>query len=213
MRWISALAPTSMPRVGWSRMMIRGVGISHLASSTFCWLPPDSVPVTCSMPVATTRTRLAKSVGDLRLLALRSTSPSMPHKLAQHRQRRVGADRELQHQPLLVPVLRQERNAEPHRLARRARTLTARPSIRISPRSGRVMPNSISATSERPAPTRPKKPRISPARTSKLTSSTKTAPDRPRTLEHRRRRSSASSLGKKAAGLGADHVAHGLSRA
>ena len=56
------------------------------------------------------------------------------------------------------------------------------PSTRISPRSGLTIPNSISATSERPAPTRPKNPRISPARSSKLTSSTNVAPDRPRTL-------------------------------
>ena len=34
-----------------------------------------------------------------------------------------------------------------------------------------MIPKSIWATSERPAPTRPKKPRISPDRTSKLTSS------------------------------------------
>ncbi len=52
------------------------------------------------------------------------------------------------------------------------------PSIRISPRSGGVIPNSICATSDRPAPTSPNKPRISPALRSKLTSSTKPAPDR-----------------------------------
>ena len=39
-RWISALAPTSMPRVGSSRISSRGSVISHRASSTFCWLPP-----------------------------------------------------------------------------------------------------------------------------------------------------------------------------
>src|SRR5258708_5199499 len=49
-------------------------------------------------------------------------------------------------------------------------------------RAGRVIPKSIWATSERPAPTRPKKPRISPVRTSKLTSSTKPAPESPCTL-------------------------------
>ena len=124
---------------------------------------------------------------------------------AQHRQRLVGADRELQHEPLLVAVLGQERDAEPHRLARRAQVGPSVPSTRISPRSGRVMPNSISATSERPAPTSPKKPRISPARRSKLTSSTKPAPERPRTLEHRRA-DLGLLLGEEGAGLGADHV-------
>src|SRR5690606_19530905 len=39
-RWISVLAPTSMPRVGSSRMSSRGSRISQRASSTFCWLPP-----------------------------------------------------------------------------------------------------------------------------------------------------------------------------
>ncbi len=33
--------PTSMPRVGSSRMKIDGSDISHLAITTFCWLPPD----------------------------------------------------------------------------------------------------------------------------------------------------------------------------
>ena len=39
--WISALAPTSMPRVGSSRISSRGSVISQRASSTFCWLPPE----------------------------------------------------------------------------------------------------------------------------------------------------------------------------
>ena len=39
-RWISALAPTSMPRVGSSRISRRGLVASHLPSTIFCWLPP-----------------------------------------------------------------------------------------------------------------------------------------------------------------------------
>ena len=35
-KWISFFAPTSMPRVGSSRMMIEGEVCSHLASTTFC---------------------------------------------------------------------------------------------------------------------------------------------------------------------------------
>ncbi len=31
-----------MPRVGSSKMITLGVIASHLASTTFCWLPPDS---------------------------------------------------------------------------------------------------------------------------------------------------------------------------
>ena len=40
-RWISAFAPTSMPRVGSSRIRIFGLVSSQRAISTFCWLPPE----------------------------------------------------------------------------------------------------------------------------------------------------------------------------
>ena len=33
-----------MPLVGSSRMMTFGLVASHLAITTFCWLPPDSSP-------------------------------------------------------------------------------------------------------------------------------------------------------------------------
>ena len=39
--WISALVPTSMPRVGSSMISTLGLVDSHLASTTFCWLPPE----------------------------------------------------------------------------------------------------------------------------------------------------------------------------
>src|SRR5580698_6810842 len=39
---MSALAPTSTPWVGSSRSSTLGRWRSHLASTTFCWLPPDS---------------------------------------------------------------------------------------------------------------------------------------------------------------------------
>ena len=41
---ISALAPTSTPRVGSSSRTTDGCASSHLANTTFCWLPPDSEP-------------------------------------------------------------------------------------------------------------------------------------------------------------------------
>ena len=44
LRWMSALAPTSIPRVGSSRMISSGAVASQRASSTFCWLPPERVP-------------------------------------------------------------------------------------------------------------------------------------------------------------------------
>ena len=42
--WTSALAPTSMPRVGSSKISTAGFMSSHLASITFCWLPPERSP-------------------------------------------------------------------------------------------------------------------------------------------------------------------------
>ena len=53
-RWTSTLAPMSMPRVGSSRIRSRGFEASHLASTTFCWLPPDSAPTSWSTPVIRT---------------------------------------------------------------------------------------------------------------------------------------------------------------
>ncbi len=48
--WISDLAPTSMPRVGSSMISTRGLAASHLASTTFCWFPPESCRTNCSGP-------------------------------------------------------------------------------------------------------------------------------------------------------------------
>src|SRR6185295_16884230 len=42
-RWTSALVPTSYPCVGSSTMSSAGLRASHLASTTFCWFPPESV--------------------------------------------------------------------------------------------------------------------------------------------------------------------------
>ena len=40
--WISVLVPTSMPRVGSSRIRYCGCVSSQRARITFCWLPPES---------------------------------------------------------------------------------------------------------------------------------------------------------------------------
>ena len=46
-----ALAPTSMPRVGSSRIRMRGSRASQRASTTFCWLPPESLRTSCSIEI------------------------------------------------------------------------------------------------------------------------------------------------------------------
>lgn len=47
-RIISAWAPTSMPRVGSSRIRNCGLVSSQRESSTFCWLPPERNSIGCS---------------------------------------------------------------------------------------------------------------------------------------------------------------------
>ena len=59
MRCTSTLAPMSMPRVGSSRMSTCGSVASHLASTTFCWLPPESASTDCSTLVMRMRSRSA----------------------------------------------------------------------------------------------------------------------------------------------------------
>ena len=44
----SALAPTSMPRLGSSISSTFGSVISALPITTFCWLPPDSDETSCA---------------------------------------------------------------------------------------------------------------------------------------------------------------------
>ncbi|MNY46558.1 hypothetical protein D3C86_1817470 [compost metagenome] len=48
----AALEPMSMPLVGSSRMITFGLVASHLAMTTFCWLPPESVPTSWSRDAA-----------------------------------------------------------------------------------------------------------------------------------------------------------------
>ena len=135
-----------------------GRGISHLASSTFCWLPPESVPVTCSMPVdddphAARRSR-ARPCARARGRCGRAgrTEPRSTGKVC------VGADRR---RAAPAPAGGGPRAPAKCRAASPRAASAAGPSgpsIRISPRVGGTIPNSISAISERPAPTSPKKP-------------------------------------------------------
>ena len=53
----SSFAPTSMPRVGSTSTRTRGAWVSHLASATFCWLPPESEPSLASTCRAATPRR------------------------------------------------------------------------------------------------------------------------------------------------------------
>ena len=65
-----------MPLVGSSRISTFGLRASQRASTTFCWLPPESVETRVFEDGVLTASALISRVGDL-LLAARSTgSPS-----------------------------------------------------------------------------------------------------------------------------------------
>src|SRR5471032_909776 len=64
-RYTSALAPTSIPRVGSSMINTLGPVASHFPSTTFCWLPPDSVPTGASRSLALSRRRLPQSAASV----------------------------------------------------------------------------------------------------------------------------------------------------
>src|SRR6185312_400928 len=86
-RCTSALVPTSMPRVGSSTISTLGLVASHLARTTFCWLPPDKVPTrsdsrayfTWSLAAqSTARSRSARRLTNPAFVdAFRSASPML----------------------------------------------------------------------------------------------------------------------------------------
>ena len=116
-RWISALAPTSTPRVGSSTISSLGLLASHLPTTTFCWLPPESLLTTCSPLVAMMLRRRIISA-PMRRSDERSTTPkrvSVPR--IGHRD--VLADAHLADQALRAAVLGNVGDAQLHGLAGR----------------------------------------------------------------------------------------------
>ena len=92
MLWISNFAPTSTPLVGSSSSSTRGSVASHLATTTFCWLPPlsasgrsrstDGVRIA---RLATSASAVARSRGcvdraERRVLAARRQHQVVPHR-------------------------------------------------------------------------------------------------------------------------------------
>ena len=43
---MNSIAPMSTPRVGWPTSRIFGAWPSSRASTSFCWLPPENLPLT-----------------------------------------------------------------------------------------------------------------------------------------------------------------------
>ena len=68
----SALAPTSIPRLGSSISSTLGSVMSALPMTTFCWLPPESEATSCAgSATLIVRSRIARSI------AARSRAPTM----------------------------------------------------------------------------------------------------------------------------------------
>ena len=104
MRWISAFAPTSTPRVGSSRKMTRGLTDSILAIATFCWLPPESVETGSSMRPRW-RPRRSPQLGRLPRLPLRVDGAPAGRDLPQVERRDVGGDRQVEEDAVALAVL------------------------------------------------------------------------------------------------------------
>ena len=117
--WTSALAPTSIPRVGSSRISTLGWAFSHLASIVFCWLPPES----CSTGVSSDGVRIVSFCAEVvrdRSLGRAVEQPQPRHVLAQRRERDVRRDRLRHREPELPAVLREVGDPGAQRLPRRA---------------------------------------------------------------------------------------------
>ena len=109
---MSALEPTSTPRVGSSTIRMRGSRASHLASSTFCWLPPDRLR-TCAGRSAWRCAGLDVALGDLRASPGVESSAVVGIGL-EIRGDDVGDDAEIDEEPAVLAVLGQHRDARRH---------------------------------------------------------------------------------------------------
>ena len=91
---------------------------SHLPMTTFCWLPPDSVPAAWSMLLAADAERADRLARKRRLAG--EGADAEARQPADQRQGDVVGDRGLKMQPLRLAVFGHQRDAEPARVARRA---------------------------------------------------------------------------------------------
>ena len=170
--WISDFAPTSIPCVGSSRTRTDGRVTSQRLRATFCWFPPESV--------ATGRKRagvlMARRRAYSTAISFSRRESSLPRR--ESRSSDASVMLALIGSSATTPCRRRSsgRWAMPCAMASAGRRMrTVRPRSRISPWSAGVRPKIARATSVRPAPTRPARPRTSPARRERLTSRTPVA--------------------------------------
>ena len=166
-RCTSALVPTSMPRVGSSTISSRGLRASHFASTTFCWLPPESVQTgLVSLPYLSCR-RSAQSRANRRSAPCGISPPRLTWSSD------ASAMLRSIEKSITSPCWRRSSgtSAIPASIAAVGDADGSRlPSISTEPASRRSIPKIARATSVRPAPTRPARATISPLRTSNDTS-------------------------------------------
>ena len=95
-----------MPRVGSSSSKTRGAAISHLPSTTFCWLPPERVLTRLASPGA--RTRRPRNCSSLFSIAFAVAEEQAVDEAPQRGERHVVADRGRQHEPVPFAILADE---------------------------------------------------------------------------------------------------------
>ena len=97
-----------------------GRSASQRASTTFCWLPPERLPMIWSGPAMRIDMRLAEAARAPRAPCASSMKPRPPDEAVERGDGEILADRQLQEQRLLLAVLRHEADAVADRVARRA---------------------------------------------------------------------------------------------
>ena len=159
---MSALDATSTPRVGSSTMSTFGSRTSHLASSTFCWFPPERSRTT-------RRVSGSRSAAAPRTVARRtamSASDMMPRCVNRWRSAAptLAATVKSRNRPL---SLRSSGSIEMPAAMESAgfRGTSSCPSMSTRPETMGRAPKIASHASVRPAPTSPARHTISPFRT------------------------------------------------
>ena len=151
---------------------------SHLATTTFCWFPPERVRTTWSRLCARISRRRIASSTSARSFSLRTTPPALILPI----DGRVMLSRTLM--PRTSPRVLRSSGTRPIPSAIASagdRIATRRPSTSISPRSRGIMPKMAWATSIFPEPTKPVIPRISPPCAANETSQNRPSAVSPRT--------------------------------
>ena len=185
-RWISAFAPTSMPRVGSSRISSRGSVISQRASRTFCWLPPLRCPTT-AFGIGRADVERLDLLGDQLVLPPAGDRPR-PAAAGLQREDDVLAHGQLVDEALGAPVLGAEGDAARSSSSAGCASTPCSPSMSSRPESAWSAPKRSRASSVRPEPSRPARPTTSPWRDGEVERRDRAACGRDRLrLDHRRR--------------------------